>query len=222
MTDRSLGVLAAASFLLFAAVAALVFGLPSFTVLDGQVALAINALPIGQGGILVAASLYGREYFWIPVVAVMLLLGNRRTKLLAVELAAAFVVGIAAGEALKFLLFRTRPYFALAGIVGRVPIDADSSFPSGHALVVSIGASFVLARFSRRWLSSLLTVEAVVVCFSRVYVGAHYPSDVVAGAALGAFIAFLSILVIERHLSRVADRLVDLLVRLFREGPLRV
>src|SRR5437879_12384938 len=70
-------------------------------------------------------------------------------------------------------------------MTARVSTDLDSSFPSGHVLIVTIGATFSLLKFKKRVVSLLLSLEAAIVCYSRVYVGMHYPLDVVAGVLLG-------------------------------------
>lgn len=70
---------------------------------------------------------------------------------------------------------------------------ATYSFPSGHAVASTVFWGMVCALAfthtrSRRWRAVAFALSAtmiVLVCFSRVYLGAHYPSDVVAGAALG-------------------------------------
>ncbi len=187
---------------------------------DGQAALAINHMKVGSAlsNLLILASLYGREYFWIPIVAIMLLFGKRDTKLLAIELAALLVVGIIAGEAMKYVMYRARPFDTLTGIVTRVTRDADSSYPSGHALIVSIAALFSLAMFRRKSIALLLTLEAAIVCISRVYVGVHYPMDVISGIFLGGFIVFTGMFVIKKYLSRMFNRLADLFQRIIMMG----
>jgi undecaprenyl-diphosphatase len=203
-------VLGVTSLVLFGVVSSLVLG--NLTqAFDARLALLMNA---DQGAavtdLMVLASLYGREYFWIPIVVVMLLFGKRDTKLLAIELAALFIVGIAVGELLKYVAYRPRPFEAVSGIVLRMANDTDSSFPSGHALIVSIGAVFALLKFKNRVASMLLTVEAAVVCYSRVYVGLHYPLDVVAGVLLGVAIVSLGLLVLESERGRSSKGLASL------------
>ncbi len=215
-------------FVLFLVVTALVFsGITQG--LDAQVALAINGSDLGGAptALMLSASEYGREYFWIPVVAVLLIFGDQETKLLGIELAALFVVGIAFGEALKPLLYRARPYDTIAGINLRVPGDTDSSYPSGHALIVSIGAAFSLIKFGRtgssKAIALLLTLEAVLVCYSRVYVGMHYPLDVVGGIVLGIGIVGVGLFVLERYLEPTLRRLSSSVARMLRNwGPLKL
>jgi undecaprenyl-diphosphatase len=187
---------------------------------DNSVALALNNAFLGSAlnQLMVDATDYGREYFWIGVVAVMLLLGKSRTRTLALELAVLFVVGIIVGDSLKLLLFRERPFEALAGIVQRAASDTDSSFPSGHALIVSIGAGFVLSAFKKKSVAVLLAFEAAIVCYSRVYLGAHYPTDILAGVFVGLSIVLLGSLVLEKYFRPTIDRASRLLDRVLREG----
>lgn len=209
------------SVMLFFVVAVLVFTNISQS-FDARLALMINhADPgIAFSQAMVLFSKYGREYFWVPVVAIMLILGNRDTKMLAFELGALFVAGIIAGEALKIFLYRPRPFVSLTDIVLRVPTDTDSSFPSGHALIVSIGAVFSIVKFRHKKAAVLLAIEAALVCYSRVFVGAHYPLDVVAGIFLGTGIALIGIFIVERYFSSVLNKLSEISVTIFKNGPL--
>jgi membrane-associated phospholipid phosphatase len=232
MTPRRLVAAALLSFLVFLLLAFAITYSASFDGADFQAALWINGLNIGTAlnSVLVAASLYGREYFWVAVVGIMFVLGDRRTRLLAVGLAALFLVGIVAGDLAKALVMRERIYTHIArtlagtpfGYVLRVSADTDFSFPSGHALIVSIGAFYTLATCRRRWVAGFLTVEAAVVCFSRVYVGAHYPTDVVGGVALGAAIALGGLALERKYLRTWSARLGAYIEKLFGNGPLRL
>lgn len=231
MRDRTLGLLAGISFVVFLALAVAVTYSAALDAADLQAAIWVNHLVLGDllNSVLVAASLYGREYFWVAVVAVMFLAGDRRTKLLALGLSAVFIVGIVGGEVTKDLVARPRPESGAIlllsphpePLIRRLPVDTDFSFPSGHALIVSVGAFYTLATFRRKWVAALLTVEAAIVWFSRVYVGAHYPTDVVAGVALGAAIAFGGLAVEKRYLRTWGDRIAGYLVRALREGPFK-
>ena len=224
MKSRPLPIVSASFLLVFVILALLVELSPAFRTSDAQLAAWVNHLDLGTwvGSALVASSVYGREYFWVGVVAVLLLTGDRRTKKLAIGLCVLFVVGIATGEIAKLAIPRERPWLFVANLFVRVPYSFDSSFPSGHALIASIGAVYALATFRRAWLSGLLTVEAAIVCLSRVYVGAHYPSDVLAGVALGGAIALGGLYLGRAYLSQQFDRAAGLLTKALGEGPLSV
>lgn len=231
MRDRTLEALSGASFLVFLGLALAVRYSPALQAADFQAALWVNHLALGDAfsSLMVAASLYGREYFWIPLVAVMFILGDRRTKVVALGLCAVFVVGIVSGELAKDIIARARPgqVFVMraspsAVPIVRIPLDTDYSFPSGHALIVSIGAVYSLFTFRRKWVAALLTLEAAVVSFSRVYNFEHFPTDVVGGAALGGAIALAGFLVGRRYLMEQADAASAYLVKLFRDGPLKL
>jgi membrane-associated phospholipid phosphatase len=188
---------------------------------DAQVALIVNNTNTGSflNSLLVYASEYGREYFWIPVVLLMFVFGKSETRVFAIELAALFVAGIMVGEVTKILFFRERPYEVIAGIVPRVlPLETNSSYPSGHAIIVAIGAISSLVKFSRKSLAPGLAIEAALVCYSRVYVGMHYPLDVVGGIFLGGFIVFVGLFVVEKYLFRLVELFAELGQKLFGRG----
>lgn len=111
----------------------------------------------------------GRLVFWRHVLALTLALT---------------LVG-AVSQIVKQTVGRPRPVVTLtdARMVERA-IPESRSFPSGHAMAAFFFMTYVaLARQRGRFWALLL---ATAVAFSRVYVGAHFPSDVLAGSALGA------------------------------------
>ena len=134
----------------------------------------------------------------IVVVAVLWLLllvkGGRQGRIGAVLLVVAVVFSDWFNSCfLKFVFERIRPCHVLPDVHLLVSCGSGYSFPSSHAVNNFTGAA-VLSSFvpKGRWALYLFTS---VVAFSRVYVGVHYPSDVLAGAiagiGLGSVAAFL-------------------------------
>jgi undecaprenyl-diphosphatase len=91
---------------------------------------------------------------------------------------------------LKWFFRRRRPFIDIvrAVVVGKKP--ANWSFPSGHAASAFSGA-YILARLFPA-LRGLWYAIAGLVGFSRLYVGAHYPGDIVSGSLLGYLLAALT------------------------------
>ncbi len=88
---------------------------------------------------------------------------------------------------IKMTVERRRPYEALAEADPLLRASVGNSFPSGHA-ATSFAGAIILGYLFHRALPGLLALAALV-AVSRVYVGVHYPLDVLAGAALGSVVA---------------------------------
>ena len=126
---------------------------------------------------------YGRALFWIPVALVLWYFGGRYRRS-SVLMVSAFVLSLALGELMKHVIYEPRPFLVLR-ITPLIHEQPDSSYPSGHALIVGTGA--YAAAVSLPWYVSLpLIIEAALVSYGRVYVGVHWPMDIVAGWLLGA------------------------------------
>src|SRR2546429_6708643 len=205
----------------FAIITILVFS-GRLQAVDAQFALLVNGYDLGGLGtsLMQLFTSYGRELVWGLLVLVMFLFGNRNTKILALELAVLFLLGALVGDLSKVLLPRPRP-FPTIPVTLRVPNETDSSYPSGHALIVSIGAAFCLASFRRRILAGLLTFEAGIVCYSRVYLGVHYPLDGAGGgflrSAIPLFGAGLLWKNLQPHLPRTPEATEKNLLEEYRE-----
>ena len=124
---------------------------------------------------------------WLFVALLLYLSGpkTRRTSfLMLVALFISFVVG---EEVLKHIFQRPRPFLSLEGVNLLIAPSGSFSFPSGHA-ANAFAASLVVARKVPRLAWPVLLL-AVIMAFSRVYVGVHYPLDILGGALLGALCA---------------------------------
>jgi undecaprenyl-diphosphatase len=116
------------------------------------------------------------------LVAVGVAFKLRRVSPVAMTVVAMFAAGQLDGF-LKALIGRPRPPIGDHNVHALIPLPADPSMPSGHALT-SFTCAVVLGHFAPRLRLPLL-VFAGVVSFSRPYLGVHYPSDVIVGAFLG-------------------------------------
>lgn len=123
---------------------------------------------------------------WVALVV----LGGRRGRVAAVTaLVAVLLADQLCNRGLKVWFPRERPCFALPGVRLLHPGQPrSSSFPSSHAMnTFAVAATLFEAGPVLGWIG---VVVAALVSWSRVYVGVHYPSDIVAGAAFGVAIGF--------------------------------
>lgn len=104
----------------------------------------------------------------------------------------AVALGIGVEEGMKVFFAVPRPALAIGiekiRVLGEVKLK--NSLPSGHATFALASAASLAWRRSIAWKVPLFSFAALV-AYSRVYVGAHYPLDVAAGAAVGVFSGFV-------------------------------
>jgi membrane-associated phospholipid phosphatase len=96
----------------------------------------------------------------------------------------------------------TRPCQALSNILVLATCGKDASFPSDHAVMAGAAAAG-LVMVTRQALAWVAVAAALLVGFSRLYVAAHYPHDVLAGLLLGAAVSVAGYLLVRRVLTRL-------------------
>ena len=164
--------------------------------------------------LMVLLTLYGREVVWTLTAIVLIIFGGWAGRRAVIVMAIAMIVLIPIGILAKETVGRARPIIPEDGFL--IAPDEHYAFPSGHAQIVSAGAAAMLLLFRdsprKLTLSFGLTVEATLVCFSRVYVGGHFPLDVVGGILLGVGVVFLFVAA-----SKQIDRFIQPIARALKK-----
>lgn len=136
------------------------------------------------------ASRLGDGWFWYVLMLVLPIAYGLPGLLTSLQMAAAGAVGVLLYRFMKGRFVRERPHVAHESIrAAERPLD-QYSFPSGHTLHAVSFSAICLHAFPE--LASLLVPFAVLVALSRPVLGLHYPTDVLAGAAVGWGLASLS------------------------------
>lgn len=116
----------------------------------------------------------------------------------AMESCGAFMFCMGVTMGLKALVNRPRPWVAYEGDLFCLQPVRSASFPSGHTSSVFVTATSLTLLYPRWYVAVPAYLWAGSVAFSRLYVGAHYPTDVLAGAAIGVGSALLAHVVRQR------------------------
>lgn len=132
------------------------------------------------------------------VLCVWLLFHNIRNAFeVGVIMAAAVVLSLVAGRIIEHFWFEARPWIDHPDTVKLISHSADAAFPSDHCLVA--GAIATVALLSWRWLGVLAAIGAILIAWGRVFVGVHYPGDVLAGLAIGVVCGLVCWVVVKRY-----------------------
>lgn len=114
------------------------------------------------------------------------------------------LLALGVNQPLSALVGEPRPYTTLPNIVVLAQRSLDPSFPSDHAVMAgAVAAGLFLVD---RRLGVLAALAAVVMAFSRVYIAAHYPQDVIAGLVVGAAVSLAGFWLVRRVLVWLVER----------------
>ncbi|MES2275156.1 MAG: phosphatase PAP2 family protein [Bacteroidota bacterium] len=117
---------------------------------------------------------------------------NRELTVQAFETGGATLIAAGLTAGLKKITHRERPYLAHPDVIFGKSSSPDYSFPSGHTSVAFATATSLSLAFPKWYVIAPSFAYAGAVGYSRMYLGVHYPSDVLAGAVVGTGSAFLT------------------------------
>lgn len=129
----------------------------------------------------------GNGVFWYTLIIALPFIYGTAALDASLRMAAVGAIGLGIYKLLKSRMVRQRPFLSHRDIrLGTAPLD-QYSFPSGHTLH-AVGFTVVACAYYPE-LAWLVVPFAALVATSRVVLGLHYPSDVLAGGAIGALLA---------------------------------
>lgn len=134
-------------------------------------------------------TMMGEQYFYIVTVAVILWCVNKR---LGYKLGFAILTSFITNGVIKNIFNSPRP-IGTSGIRSlRVSTATGSSFPSGHTQVATAFWSSTIIALKKTWISVIGSIIILLVAISRLYLGVHWPKDVVFGIIFGLLSVLLS------------------------------
>ena len=140
-------------------------------------------------------------WFWILCAVVLLAVPKTRKTGYAAVLSLIFGV-IVTNLLLKNIVARPRPFAEIEALIPLIAKPTDFSFPSGHTT-----ASFAVALVMLRMLPKKIGIPAVVlaalVAFSRLYLGVHYPTDVLVGFVVALVGSSLAVWIVRMKLGNI-------------------
>ncbi len=152
--------------------------------MDHDIFLAINGLAGKSSFFDAIGRFFGGDYFLylLVLVVAVLVFDPQMRKRVVLALGSAFIARVGITEILKRLVSRSRPYEILD--VNRLTVENEmaNSFPSGHT---TIYFAIAFAFYGTKYFWPFL-ILAIIGSVGRIYVGMHYPLDILAGATIGA------------------------------------
>lgn len=190
---------------------------PVFPIED-QLLFAIQSQPSAVLDLLFRAiTLLGNPAFWLFIAALLYWNNRERQSFFLVNIV---VFSSAVTAALKIFFARPRPSELVHRVLPQDPIsimlEANTpqfGFPSGHSVTIAAVLAF-FSKNKKKLEIALFAIIAVLVAFSRLYIGTHFPLDVIAGLALGVLIGIFALWIdkaFEKHefrLSKLEDEII--------------
>ena len=181
--------------------------------LNNQLFLLINAEPgesplLIELGRIVAADIVAL----VPVLLVLLWVRGRperRSGLVATAIAAALALG--ANQIVGQFWYEPRPFMIGLGrtLMAHVP---ENSFPSDHTtFMLTVGIGLIATGGAPRW-GKIVTIVGVLVAWARIYLGLHFPLDMLASALIASLFAAVSVLLVapsRRWIMPLANKIYD-------------
>ncbi|GIE74568.1 phosphatase PAP2 family protein [Actinoplanes philippinensis] len=143
-----------------------------------------HAVPALTTAMVWVTNVFQPTVFRVAVLALVIWLARRGQRRAAIWAAVTMIAGGVLGGLLKLLFGRARPDF-----LDPVAAAVGYAFPSGHALNSALAVTIVVMLFGNRWLWWSIPL---LTALSRVYLGVHWTSDVVAGLLLGVAVPLLT------------------------------
>lgn len=117
---------------------------------------------------------------------------DKKTKINSYEMAGSIAIAAIVTQGLKVTINRPRPYEKYDDVYPEGTIDNGKSFPSGHTTIAFATATTLALEYKKWYITVPAYAWAAGVGYSRMYLGQHYPTDVIGGALVGTGGAFLS------------------------------
>lgn len=141
--------------------------------------------------------------FWILLA--LALTAFRRTRRVGLTCVLSMLLGlIITNLAIKNLVARVRPYELIQDLELIIERQHDFSFPSGHASN-AFACAWVIFRLAPKKYGVPALALAILIALSRIYVGVHYPTDILGGAAIGILCACAALWLARRLEKRFPD-----------------
>ncbi len=139
-------------------------------------------------------SIFGLVWFGLALAVILYLYSTDKSRMVAKELVIVLIAVFILTQIIKLVIARPRPFTVIDNLNVLTSVN-DASFPSGHTATVT-AIAYVLARnYGYR---ILLAILVILVGLSRLYLGVHYPSDVLGGFIIGLLITLGCEYVIKR------------------------